>query len=100
MQSDHFWDKKQPAQLINSEITHHHLGSQNRFTWNCLKQRRNVVGIRKYKIAIKYGINMINVYTFRPTQLFICRSTATCFGPLTGPASGCQKTLKKKGKYA
>ena len=61
MQYDHFLDKKQPARMINSEIPHHHLGSQNRFTWNCLKQRRNVVGFRKYESAMKDGINMMNV---------------------------------------
>jgi len=27
MQSDYFLDEKQPARLINSEITHYHLGS-------------------------------------------------------------------------
>lgn len=81
VQSDHLLDKKQPARLINSKITHHHLGSQNRFTWNCLKQKRNVFGIRKYKSAMKDGINMISVYTSRPTQLFTYCNTATCFGP-------------------
>ena len=96
VQSDHLLDKKQPARLINSKITHHHLGSQNRFTWNCLKQKRNVFGIRKYKSAMKDGINMISVYTSRPTQLFTYCNTATCFGPLTGPASGYQRNTLKK----
>jgi len=27
---------------------------------------------------------------FRPAQLFISCNTATCFGPLTWPLSGCQ----------
>jgi hypothetical protein len=57
----------------------------------------NVVHVLMVPILLCVLPVLINIYTSRPTQLFIYYNTATCVIPLIGPSSGCQiKTFKRR----